>query len=96
MEYKYGMRFGIILIYFVLKMKDYLDKIVIYFGEKEVLFFIEIINRINEILDKYFILLEEGFKEKENYIINLDNLFEEYKLKKDVGYSRYIIIFELM
>lgn len=95
-EHKYGMRSGIIPIYLALKMKDYLDKIVIYFGEKEVPLSIETINRINETPDKYFILLEEGSKEKENYITNLDNLFEEYKSKKDAGYSRYTTILESM
>lgn len=95
-EHKYGIRAGIIPIYLALKMKDYLDKIVIYFGEKEVPLSIETLNRINETPDKYFILLEEGSKEKENYITNLDNLFEEYKSKKDAGYSRYTTILESM
>lgn len=93
-EHKYGIRAGIIPIYLALKMKDYLGKIVIYFGEKEVPLSIETLNRINETPDKYFILLEEGSKEKENYITNLDNLFEEYKSKKDSGYSRYTTILE--
>lgn len=93
-EYKYGIRAGIIPIYLALKMKDYLDKIVIYFGEKEVPLSIETLNRINETPDKYSILLEEGSKEKEKYITNLDNLFEEYKSKKDAGYSRYTTILE--
>lgn len=95
-EFKYGLRAGIIPIYLALKMKDYLDKIVIYFGEKEVPLSIVTLNRINETPDKYSILLEEGSKEKENYIINLDNLFEEYKSNKDAGYSRYTTILESM
>ncbi len=93
-EFKYGLRSGIIPIYLALKMKDYLDKIVIYFGEKEVPLSVETLNRINETPNKYFILLEEGSKEKENYIINLDNLFNEYKSKKEAGYSRYTTILE--
>lgn len=95
-EYKYGIRSGIIPIYLALKMKDYLDKIVIYFGEKEVPLSIETLNRINETPDKYSILLEEGSKEKESYITKLDNLFNEYKSKKDAGYSRYTTILESM
>ncbi len=93
-EFKYGLRSGIIPIYLALKMKDYLDKIVIYFGEKEVPLSVETLNRINETPNKYFILLEEGSNEKENYIINLDNLFNEYKSKKEAGYSRYTTILE--
>jgi hypothetical protein len=95
-EFKYGLRAGIIPIYISLKMKDYLDKIVIYFGEKEVPLSIETLNRINDNPDKYFILLEKGSKENEDYIANLDNLFSEYKSKKDVGYSRYTSILEAM
>lgn len=95
-EFKYGLRSGIIPIYVALKMKDYLDKIVIYFGEKEVPLSIETLNRINDNPDKYFLLLEKGSKEKEDYIINLDNLFSEYKSKKDAGYSRYTSILESM
>ncbi len=95
-KYKYGIRAGIIPIYVALIMKDYLDKIVIYFGEKEVPLSIETLNRINETPDKYSILLEEGSKEKESYITKLDNLFNEYKSKKDAGYSRYATILESM
>jgi len=95
-EFKYGLRAGIIPIYISLKMKDYLDKIVIYYEEKEVPLSIETLNRINDNPDKYFILLEKGSKENENYIANLDNLFSEYKSKKDVGYSRYTSILEAM
>ncbi|MBW9150281.1 hypothetical protein K2F40_15075 [Clostridium sp. CM028] len=95
-EYKYGLRTGLIPIYVALKMKDYLDKIVIYFGEKEVPLSIETLNRINDNPDKYFILLEEGSKDNEDYITNLDNLFSEYKSKKNVGYNRYTSILEAM
>jgi len=95
-EFKYGLRAGIIPIYLALKMKDYLDKIVIYFGEKEVSLSIETLNRINETPEKYFILLEKGSKANEDYIINLDNLFDEYKSNKDSGYSRYTAILQSM
>jgi len=95
-EFKFGLRTGIIPIYIALKMKDYLDKIVIYFGEKEVPLSIETLNRINDNPDKYFILLEEGSKENEDYITNLDTLFSEYKSKKNVGYNRYTSILESM
>lgn len=95
-EFHYGLRAGIIPIYVALKMKDYLDKIVIYNGEKEVPMSIETINRINDMPDSYFILLEKGSKENENYITNLDNLFSEYKSKKSGGYSRYTSILEAM
>jgi len=95
-EFNYGLRAGIIPIYVALKMKDYLDKIVIYLGEKEVPLSIETLNRINDNPDKYFIFLEKGSKEKEEYITNLENLFSEYKSKKDVGYSRYTSILESM
>lgn len=79
-----------------LKMKDYLEKIVIYFGDKEVPLSIETLNRINDNPDKYFILLEKGSKVNEEYIANIDNLFSEYKSKKDAGYSRYTSILEAM
>ncbi|MCB2291337.1 hypothetical protein LGK97_16545 [Clostridium sp. CS001] len=95
-EYKYGLRAGIIPIYMSLKMKDYLEKIVIYFGDKEVPLSIETLNRINDNPDKYFILLEKGSKANEDYITNIDNLFSEYKSKKDAGYSRYTSILEAM
>lgn len=95
-EFKYGLRAGIIPIYVALKMKDYLDKIVIYFGEKEVPLSVETINRINDKPEDYFILLEKGSKENEDYITNLDNLFSEYKSRKNVGYSRYTSILETM
>lgn len=95
-QFGYGLRNGIIPIYIALIMKDYIDKIVIYFGEKEVPLSIETINRINANPNKYSILLEKGSKENEEYIVNIDKLFNEYKSKKNVGYSRYTSILESM
>ena len=95
-NFGYGLRAGIIPIYIALKMKDYLEKIVIYFGEKEVSMSIETLNRINDRPDAYSILLEKGSKNIEDYITNLSNLFNEHKSKKDSGYSRYTSLLEAM
>ncbi|HEY5588159.1 MAG TPA: hypothetical protein VIK86_04285 [Candidatus Paceibacterota bacterium] len=95
-KFKYGLRAGIVPIYVALKMKDYLDKIVIYFGEKEVPLSVDTINRINDNPEKYFLLLERGSKENEKYITDLDYLFSEYKSRKRTGYSRYASILESM
>ncbi|MDP4147015.1 MAG: hypothetical protein Q8936_21495 [Bacillota bacterium] len=95
-EFGYGLRAGIIPIYIALKIREHLENIIIYFGEKEVSLSIDTLNKINDNPDKYSLLLEKGSKEKDEYLNTLENLFSDYKSNKDAGYSRYNSIVEAM
>lgn len=85
----YGIRKGIIPIYLTLILKKYKKEVVIFKGDKEVVLSVDTINAINNNPEQYFILLEKGTKEKEDYIQNLHKLFGDYRNNKQIGYSKY-------
>lgn len=77
-----GMRRGILPIYIAYILSNYLNEAVIYVGgrkKKEVPLTTEIINNINDNPENYFIKIEKGTKEKNDYIAGMEELFKEYK-----------------
>lgn len=79
-----GAREGIIPIYISFILKNYLNEAIILVGgrnKKEVPLTYEIINNINNNPKEYFLKIEKGTKEKEDYINDLEELFKEYKGK---------------
>lgn len=81
---KIGARKGIIPIYISFILKNYLNEAVILVGDrnkKEVPLTYETINNINNNPKEYYLKIEKGTKEKEEYIDALEEVFQEYKGK---------------
>lgn len=84
-DYGIRMRRGVIPIYIAYIIKEFEEKIVIYFGKrnsKEIEIDSKIFNAINENPEEYFLKLDLGTKEKEEYFILLDELFGKYSGKR--------------
>lgn len=78
----FGMRKGIIPLFIAYILRSYKENVVIYYLGNEVEISAAVLNNINDAPEKYEILLEQGTKEREQYIDQLETLFEEYKDKK--------------
>lgn len=78
----FGMRKGIIPLFIAYALRSYKENIVVYYSGKEVEISAAVLNNINDMPEKYELLLEQGTKEREQYIDQLEVLFEEYKDKK--------------
>jgi hypothetical protein len=95
-QHGYGIRAGIIPIYLTYVIRQHIKNIIIYYMGKEIPLSVDTINKINDNPEKYFLLLEKGSNEKNEYINNLEKLFEKYKSNKFSGYSRYNSLIEAM
>lgn len=95
-EYGYGVRAGIIPIYLAYVIRQHIKNIIIYYMGKEIPLSVETINKVNENPEKYYLLLETGSNEKNEYINRLEGLFVKYKSNKVSGYSRYNSLVEAM
>lgn len=97
---KYGLRAGVVPIYMAFKLKDYKENLVIYFGDKgkdkEVPLTPEILSKINDSPDKYYLYLEKGTNEKTQYISDLEELFSKFKGTKEIGYNKFNSIVDSM
>lgn len=78
----FGMRKGIIPLFIAYVLRSYKENVVIYFSGNEVEISAVVLNSINDSPEKYELLLEQGTKEREQYIDQLEILFKEYKDQK--------------
>jgi len=81
---KIGAREGIIPVYITFILKNYMNEAIILVGDrekKEVPITYEIINNINNNPKEYYLKIEKGTKEKEEYVKSLEEIFEDYKVK---------------
>lgn len=78
----FGMRKGIIPLFIAYVLRTYKENVVVYFAGNEVEISAAVLNSINDSPEKYELLLEQGTKEREQYIDLLEEIFEEYKDKK--------------
>lgn len=91
-------RDGIIPIYLAFIIKDYINEAVILIGDrnkKEVALTVDIINNINSKPAEYFLKIEKGTKEKENYVNELESIFEKFRSKK-ITEGRYFDLIKSM
>jgi hypothetical protein len=95
-EYGYGVRSGIIPIYLAYVIRQHIKNIIIYYMGKEIPLSVETINKVNENPEKYYLLLETGSNEKNEYINKLEGLFVKYKSNKVSRYNRYNSLVEAM
>lgn len=80
-EYKIGVRLGVVPIYLAYVIKDFKDEVIVYLksgrSKKEVSLDFNLLSNINEAPENYLIRVEKGTEEKNKYIENLIELFEE-------------------
>lgn len=75
----YGIRKGIIPLLFAYVLKDYKEKILLYFGKNEIELSAENLSIINDVEgDKYQLLLESGTQLKERAVDSLREMFASY------------------
>ena len=79
----YGMRKGTIPIFLAISLCALQDTPVIYFNSKEVPFDNTILTNINDRPEEYYLYVEKGTKEKQDYLEDLKSLFEKYIVKYD-------------
>jgi len=82
----FGMRKGVIPIYIAYALSNLRDTPVLYLGDKEVVITEDIINNIGNKPEQYYLYVERGTKEKDEYLCNLDKLFDRYKNSNDEKY----------
>jgi hypothetical protein len=85
----YALRLGIIPIYLAFIMREFRNGLVIYAGDKEVPLTVETLNSINNNPKQYSLILDEGTNEKEEYIKNIELLFDGYGKTRNIGYNRF-------
>ena len=78
----FGMRKGIIPLFIAYVLRTYKENVVVYYSGNEVEISSAVLNSINDSPEQFELLLEEGTKERERYIDQLESLFFEYKDKK--------------
>ena len=69
------MRKGLIPLFIAYVIRQYLSNVVLYFKNKEVELSASILNSLNEDPENYYLLIETGTQEKEEYLDKLENLF---------------------
>lgn len=78
----YGARKGIIPIFFAEEMSKLQDTPVIYLQDKEVEISSDIFNNINDTPENYYLYVEKESVQKEEYLLNLEELFLTEEIKQ--------------
>ncbi|HCL4436930.1 TPA: hypothetical protein N2D87_003640 [Clostridium botulinum] len=91
---KFGLRLGVIPIYIALYMNQCKDKVILYYGNREVNISIENINNINNYPEKYSAFLEDGSAEEKEYVRKLLELFKRDNQQKRFAYNKNILVVE--
>lgn len=79
----YGMRLGVIPIYFAFSLRKNEVMPIIYQGDREVRVDSDVLSRINENPESYSLYIVKGTNERITYLANLKNLFIKHYLSKD-------------
>lgn len=77
-----GVRKGLVPIYLAFILSKYKNEVIIYIGgrkKKEVPLTVDIINNINDNPENYFLRIEKGTKDKDDYILGVEELFKEHR-----------------
>lgn len=73
----YSVRKGLIPLFIAYVIRQYLNNVVLYFKNKEVELSAAIISSLNEDPEKYYLLIETGTQEKEEYLDELEIVFSQ-------------------
>ena len=74
----YSIRKGLIPLFIVYVIRQYLDSVVLYFKNKEVELSASVLSSLNDNPENYYLLIETGTQEKEEYLEKLEELFRQY------------------
>ena len=74
----FGMRKGIIPLYIAYVLRQYKENIIRYYNGKEIELSASALSHLNDNPENYKILIESGTGERNKYLDNLQNLFEQY------------------
>lgn len=96
MSAPYGMRRGIIPLYVAYVMRQYKESIVLYFRGKEIELSASTLTGLNDSPADYEILIETGTAERNQYLDNLQALFERYMDAKTPSINRVYSIVKSM
>lgn len=92
----YGMRLGIIPLFIAYVLRPYKENVVFYFSGKEVELSENLLSNLNENPEKYELLLETGTQEREKYLDELEDIFEDYADSKNGSANRVYSIMRSM
>lgn len=96
MSTPYGMRRGIIPLYVAYVMRQYKESIVLYFKGKEIELSASTLTGLNDSPADYEILIETGTADRNQYLDNLQALFERYMDAKTPSINRVYSIVKSM
>ncbi len=96
MSAPYGMRKGIIPLFIAYGMRQYKESVVLYFKGKEVELSASTLTGLNDNPSDYEILIETGTADRNQYLDNLQTLFERYMDSKAPSINRVYSIVKSM
>lgn len=92
----YGIRNGLIPLFLAYVLRQYKSNVVLYFKDKEVELSSSILNSLNENPENYYLLIETGTQEKEQYLDALEKLFEQHSDIKDSSVNKSYSVIKSM
>ncbi|WP_050699151.1 hypothetical protein [Anaeromassilibacillus senegalensis] len=92
----YGMRKGIIPLYIAYVMRQYKESIVLYFKGKEIELSASVLSSMNDSPESYELLIETGTANKDQYLDELQALFEKYTDVRTQSINRIYSIIKSM
>lgn len=96
MSAPYGMRRGIIPLYIAYTMRQYKESIVLYFKGKEIELSASALSGLNDSPADYEILIETGTEDRDNYLNELQQLFEKHTDARTPSINRVYTIVKSM
>lgn len=96
MSAPYGVRKGIIPLYIAYVMRQYKESIVLYFKGKEIELSASVLSSMNDTPESYELLIETGTASKDQYLDELQILFEKYTDARTQSINRIYSIVKSM
>ena len=92
----YGMRKGVIPLFIVYVLRKVKDNVVLYFKEKEIELTASALSALNDAPSDYSLLLEQGTREREEFLYYLQELFAPYEDRSYTGTNRIFSVVKSM
>lgn len=92
----YGIRNGLIPLFLAYVLRQYKSNVVLYFKDKEVELSSSVLNSLNENPENYYLLIETGTQEKEQYLEALEKLFKPYSDINDSSVNKTYSVIKSM
>lgn len=95
-EFGIGLKRGVIPIFLAVVLRKYAASLTIVCHEKEIKLTPDLLNSINESPDEYFVRIDEWNAEKEEYIVTLEHIFEEFVLPQEKSFNNLSYLLNAM